>query len=78
MKTRSVLSAEPLAAYSDCASTSGTCSSSAPCTMRNGQRIFCTTPSRRNGSSRRSASSSESTPRIHMMWWPGTDSEVLN
>ena len=36
------------------------------------------TPSSLNGSSVFSACSSVSTPRIQLMWCPGTDSEVLN
>ena len=40
--------------------------------MRKGHRIFCTTPSRRKGSSFFSASSTVSTPSIHVIWWPGT------
>src|SRR5437899_5756615 len=38
---------------------------------RNAQRIRCTTPSSRKLSSFSSAASRLSTPRIHMMWWPG-------
>src|SRR5450756_1720146 len=60
-----VLCFEPTASKHFRASASGICSSPSPCTIRNGQVIFCTTPSRRNPSSFFMASSRVPTLKIH-------------
>src|SRR5262249_20061127 len=67
VKSRIVLRLEPTASKHFLASANGICSSPSPCSMRNGQAIFCTTPSSLNGSSRLRASACEVAFTTHRM-----------